>query len=82
MITMCHGSNVSEMEFRFLVEGITSDMIQMLMDREGYKLSQAIETVYNSDIYSALLRPTSGLYAQSPAYVYHYLFQEQERKKS
>ena len=63
-----------------MVEGITADMIQMLMDREGYKLSQAIDAVYNSDIYSALLRPTSGLYAQSPGYVYNYLLKEQEEK--
>lgn len=68
--------NVSEQEFKFMVEGITSDLIQMLMDRERYSLPEAIETVYNSDIYSALQRPSSGLYAQSPGYVYQYLVKE------
>ena len=68
--------NVSEQEFKFMVEGITSDLIQMLMDREHYSLSEAVEAVYNSDIYNALQRPSSGLYAQSSGYVYQYLDKE------
>lgn len=67
---------ISEHEFRFMVEGITSDLIQLLMDREQYSLPQAVETVYDSSIYQALLRPSSGLYAQSPGYVYEYLLKE------
>ncbi len=68
--------NVSEQEFVFMTEGITSDLIQMLMDRENYSLSKAVELVYNSNIYRALLRPTSGLYSQSSGYVYQYLDKE------
>ena len=70
--------NVSEKEFQFMVEGITSDLIQLLMDREHYSLSQAVDAVYNSNVYRALLRPTSGLYAQSSGYVY--LFLEKDLK--
>lgn len=68
--------NVSEQEFKFMVEGITSDLIQLLMDREHYTLPRAVEAVYGSDTYSALLRPTSDLYAQSSGYVYQYLIKE------
>ena len=68
--------NVSEQEFCFMTESITSDLIQLLMDREHYTLPQAVEAVYNSDIYQALLRPASGLYAQSSGYVYVYLLKE------
>ena len=68
--------NVSEQEFRFMVEGITSDLIQLLMDREGCSLPEAVEKVYESNIYQALLRPSSGLYAQSSGYVYQYLSRE------
>lgn len=67
---------VSEQEFLFMTEGITSDLIQMLMDREHHSLPKAVELVYNSSTYSALLRPTSGLYAQSSGYVYSYLDKE------
>ena len=68
--------NVSEQEFKFMVEGITSDLIQMLMDREHYSLPEAVEAVYNSDIYNALQRPSSALYTQSSGYVYQYLDKE------
>jgi hypothetical protein len=73
--------NVSEQEFRFMTEGITSDLIQLLMDREGYTLPRAVETVYDSNIYAALLRPVSGLYAQSSGYVYALLSKELQAKK-
>ena len=68
--------NVNEQDFNFMVEGIVSDLIQMLMDREHYSLSEAVEAVYNSNIYSALQRPSSGLYAQSSGYMYQYLDKE------
>lgn len=67
---------VSEQEFRFMTEGIAADLIQLLVDREGYSLPQAVEAVYGSDTFSALLRPVSGLYAQSSGYVYQYLIKE------
>lgn len=68
--------NVSEQEFKFMTEGITSDLIQLLMDRKHYSLPNAVEVVYNSNIYSALLRPVSSLYSQSSGYVYSLLEDE------
>ena len=68
--------NVSEQEFQFMVEGITSDLIQLLMDRRHCTLSQAVDFVYTSDIYQALLRPSSKLYTQSPGYLYSLLEEE------
>lgn len=68
--------HVTEQEFKFMTEGITSDLIQLLMDHEQYSLPQAVKVVYGSDTYSALQRPTSGLYTQSSGYVYQYLIKE------
>lgn len=65
--------NISEQEFKFMVEGITSDLIQLLIDRKNYTLPRAVETVYGSNIYNALLRPTSRLYSQSSGYVFSLL---------
>lgn len=67
---------VSEQEFKFMTEGITSDLIQLLMDREHYTLSKAVETVYSSNIYRSLLHPASNLYTQSSGYVYSLLAKE------
>jgi hypothetical protein len=72
--------NVSNQEFQFMTEGVTSDLIQLLMDREHYTLPQAVDAVYNSSIYSALQRPTSRLYFQSSGYVYQYLEKELKSK--
>ena len=72
--------NVSEQEFKFMVEDITSDLIQLLMNRTQYTLPNAVEVVYSSNIYKALLRPTSGLYAQSSGYVYSLLEDELKNK--
>ncbi|MBQ2489712.1 MAG: hypothetical protein II525_07900 [Bacteroidales bacterium] len=72
--------NVSEQEFKFMTEGVTSDLIQLLMDRRHYTLPRAVEAVYGSMIYSALLRPASGLYAQSSGYVYALLDNELKKK--
>ncbi len=72
--------NVSEQDFKFMVESITSDLIQLMMDRQNYTLSRAVETVYNSNIYNALLRPTSSLYSQSSGYVFSLLERELSNK--
>ena len=72
--------NVSEQEFKFMVENTTSDLIQLLMNRTQYTLPNAVEVVYSSNIYKALLRPTSGLYAQSSGYVYSLLEDELKNK--
>ena len=61
-----------------MTEGITSDLIQLLMDRFGYTLPKAVDAVYNSEVYAALLRPTSSLYAQSSGYVFALLEKEFE----
>ena len=72
---------VNEQEFKFMTEGITSDLIQLLMDREHQTLPLAVEAVYGSNIYSALLRPASGLYAQSSGYVFSLLEHELSTNK-
>lgn len=72
--------NVSEQEFKFMVEGITSDLIQLLIDRKNYTLPHAVETIYGSNIYNALLRPSSGLYRQSSGYVFSLLEGELSNK--
>lgn len=68
--------NVSEQEFKYMVEGVTSDLIQLMLDRRGCSLPEAVDAVYGSSIYAALLRPRTGLYSQSPGYVYSLLEDE------
>lgn len=68
--------HITPEEFRFMIEDITSDLIQMLIEREGYTLPQAVDTIYNSDTYAAYIRPETALYYQSSGYIYEYLIRE------
>jgi len=67
---------VTHEEFRFMVEGLTADLIERLVEREHYDLKRAIDTVYGSDTFAALERPETGLYSQSAGYVMQYLMSE------
>ena len=68
--------NISEQEFKFMIESMTSDLIQLLIDRRHYTLQQATEATYASRTYAALLRPQTQLYYQSPGYVFSLLVNE------
>ena len=68
--------NITEKEFKMMVEHIVSDMIGMLIEKEGYEFSTAFATVYASDAYNALLKPQTNLYFQSSGYVFAYLLSE------
>jgi len=72
---------ITDNQFQLMVESITSDLIQYLVGHEGYTLQQAIDTVYGSDLYAALNRPTTGLYYQSTGYIVDYLMRELKNGK-
>ena len=68
--------SISKEEFQFMVEGMTSDLIQILMERRGKSMAEAFDIVYRSKTYDNLLNPDTMLYFQSPGYVYSYLEDE------
>jgi len=68
--------SISQEEFKFMIEGITADLIVMLVERDKYDIKSAIDAVYQSETYAALNRQQTGLYYQSSGYVYEYLIHE------
>lgn len=70
---------MSKDDFQFMVEGMTSDLVQILMERRGLALTEAVDIVYNSKTYEHLLNPDTRLYFQSPGYVYAYLEEELQK---
>lgn len=52
------------------------DLVLLLMDKHGFALGDALRALYNSATYLKLEDPTTGLYFQSPLYVYSYLDKE------
>lgn len=60
----------------YQVECLTRDLVLLLMQRRGLELQDALRTLYTSDTYTKLQNPSTGLYFQSPGYVYDFLEKE------
>lgn len=60
----------------FMVETLTRELIARLMEERSLSMREAMDIVYNSKTYSALNNLNTGLYFQSPAYVYDVLAEE------
>ncbi len=61
---------------RYLFEGISSDVVRYLVERDGMQLTEAITAFHNSETFSRLEDFETGLYIESPAYVYNLLISE------
>ena len=60
----------------FMIEEMSKDMVLLLMEEHGMSMEDAMRALYTSDTYDRLAKPSTGLYAQSTAYVYEYLEKE------
>lgn len=63
-------------EFKYLKEGLASDIVQFLMKDYNLDIHTALNTLYDSDTYSKISDPFTGLYFQGSRYVYSYLQNE------
>jgi len=57
----------------FLVERMTTDLVNRLVERYDIPMPDALRIVYNSETYHRLCDPNTELYFQSPVYVFSYL---------
>lgn len=60
----------------FMIETLTSEMIARLMEERSLTMREAMDIVYRSKTYEALNNLKTGLYFQSPVYLYDHLQQE------
>lgn len=60
-------------QFQFIINSNVEQIAFYL--QEDYELSviEALDKIYNSKIYDKLQNPQTGLYLQSPDYIYDYL---------
>ncbi|MBC8602706.1 hypothetical protein H8784_13390 [Parabacteroides acidifaciens] len=63
-------------QIEFLIEDLSSEIIQILMEEWEYDMTQAMDVYYNSDTFERLSNPATGLYYQSAGYVYDFLKRE------
>lgn len=64
---------LNEKQFQFIINSNVEQIAFYL--QEDYELSviEALDKIYNSKIYDKLQNPQTGLYLQSPDYIYDYL---------
>lgn len=67
-------------EFEMMVEGLAADVLQLLVTKGGCSLEEALDYLYKSRTFHALERPETGLYYQSPVYIYDCLQNEHGRQ--
>ena len=59
-----------------MIETMTRDLITRLMEERSLTMRKAMDMVYTSRTFAALQNPNTGLYFQSPAYVFDELEKE------
>jgi hypothetical protein len=70
---------LTDSQIKMMQEDMYASLVQLLMERWHYTMNEAIDTLYNSDTFLRLQDKRTGLYYQSPGYVYSFLDQELTR---
>ena len=68
-------------EQKFLVECMIDDIARYLIEGSGMSILEALDIVYNSELYEKLVDLETGLFYQSPTYCYEYLKHEMKYGK-
>ncbi len=63
-------------DIEYMNECMARDLVVMLTEDMGMTLQEALDCLYNSETYAKLKDLRTGLYFQSPAYVYGFLRSE------
>lgn len=63
-------------KIEFIINCDVEEMVSLLQEDYGMNMLDAFDTVYNSQIYKKLTDTKTGLYIQSPLYIYEYLKDE------
>lgn len=59
-----------------MIEYMVQDLIEIISETQGIEYECAMSLLYNSEIYNRLLDTETGLYRESPSYVYG-IFQDE-----
>ncbi len=59
-----------------MIEYMVQDLVEMLTEAQGIEYDMAMRFIYDSQVYEKLIDTETGLYRESPAYVYGLLQDE------
>ena len=63
-------------ETKYLIDTLTKNLVMKVMEDFGYSIPEAMDAVYNSQLFEKILDIETGLYYQSAGYNYEYLRRE------
>ena len=63
-------------EIKFLIDTLTKNLVLMVIKDFGISVKEALDAVYNSQLYDKILDLDTGLYYQSAGYNYQLLHKE------
>ena len=67
---------LTKAQLQFIINSDVERMAQYLIEDNGVTIINALDMIYNSQIYQKLKDRKTGLYLYSPAYIYNYLKEE------
>ncbi|MBQ3656031.1 MAG: hypothetical protein II956_04170 [Bacteroidales bacterium] len=67
---------LTDSQIKIMQEDMLSELVMIVMNRWHYSINEALDTVYNSETFLHLSDKNTGLYYQSPGYVYSFLDNE------
>ena len=59
-----------------MIEYMVQDLVAMLTETQGIEYDAAMRTIYDSQVYEKIIDTETGLYRESPSYVYGLLQDE------
>lgn len=73
---------MSEQQINFMIAYAVDRMTEFLIEDYQLSIPQALSVIYNAETYQKLLQTETGLYTQSPSYIYELLEEERKAKKA
>lgn len=67
---------MSDSDIKYMTEALAADIAALLTEDFAMTIPEALDALYNSVTYDRLLDSRTGLYFQSPLYVYSFLKNE------
>lgn len=68
-------------EIDYMNECMARDVITMLVEKKNLSIAEAMDVFYNSKTFENLINTETGLYFQSPVYIYDVLNKEIETER-
>lgn len=65
-------------DIQFQIEGLSTELVEMLMSKYGWDLKTALDEYYKSETFDRICDPKTGLYYESAVYVFSFLQNEIE----